>query len=226
MVRDVLSGGSGNDTLKGGLGNDRLEGGDGIDTADYSDTIVCGITVKGATGAVRVDLNVGTEQDTQGSGLDTLLGVENLTGTNFAAGDILAGNDGNNTLSGLDGNDRLVGRIGSDTLIGGKGNDIFDYNALSHSGPGAGVRDIIQDFVGNGVNTGDVIDLFDVDANGASAGNGTFTWIGSAVFSANATGQLRYSGGILQGSTDADTAAEFEIALTGSPGLHPSDIIL
>jgi hypothetical protein len=36
------------------------------------------------------------------------------------------------------------------------------------------------------------------------------------------TGQLRYSGGVLQGNMDFDGAAEIEIQLTGRPGLFVS----
>jgi len=226
---DILIGNGGNDTLNGGLGNDTLNGGVGIDTADYSNNVICGTTIPGATAGVRVDLNVAIAQNTIGSGLDTLVGIENITGTNFAAGDTLIGNAANNTLSGLAGNDTLRGGGGQDRLIGGLGNDTFDYNAATDSGPGAVARDIIVDFAGNGFGVGDVIDLRDVDANGVSAGNGTFTWIGSAAFSANATGQLRYSGNVLQGSTDADAAAEFEIVLLGVPNgalVAGNDILL
>jgi hypothetical protein len=37
---------------------------------------------------------------------------------------------------------------------------------------------------------------------------------------------LRYSGGVVQGSTDADTSAEFAILLTGAPALVAADIVL
>jgi hypothetical protein len=69
-----------------------------------------------------------------------------------------------------------------------------------------------------------VIDVSTIDANDLLAGNQVFTFIGSAAFTA--AGQLRYSGGVLQGSTNADTSAEFEIQLTGAPILVAADIIL
>jgi hypothetical protein len=62
-----------------------------------------------------------------------------------------------------------------------------------------------------------VINLSIIDANSLVAGNQTFTYIGSAAFTA--AGQLRYAGGILQGNTDADAAAELEIQLVGAPAL-------
>ncbi len=61
---------------------------------------------------------------------------------------------------------------------------------------------------------GDQIDLTDTDTNDLVAGNQAFIWGGS--FTA---GHLRYVGGVLQGNTDGDAAAEFEIQLVGAPAL-------
>ena len=75
-----------------------------------------------------------------------------------------------------------------------------------------------------------MIDLSTIDADVVAFGNQAFSYIGGAAFSANATAELRYSAGVLQGSTDADGAAEFEVRLTGAPGLSVggfgSDVIL
>ncbi len=100
---DMLNGGSGNDTLIGGVGDDQLNGGNGTDTAFYTDRTV-GVTVNLALVGV---------QNTVGAGLDTLVNMENLTGSNF--NDILIGNSGNNVLEGLAGNDVLNGGGGTDT---------------------------------------------------------------------------------------------------------------
>ncbi|MGC4096185.1 MAG: calcium-binding protein [Nitrospira sp.] len=210
---DTLRGGEGNDSLNGGTGNDYLDGGTGIDTASY-------IT---AAAGVTVNLGLAGAQNTGGAGLDTLVSIENLIGSNF--NDILTGNAGNNVLSGLAGNDtlnggngddQLAGEAGRDTLNGGSGNDLFKYNLTSDSPSGAG-RDLINGFAGTGAALGDQIDLTAIDANSLLAGNQAFSWIGSSAFTA--TGQLRYAGGILLGSTDADVAAEFEIQLVGAPAL-------
>ena len=92
---------------------------------------------------------------------------------------------------------------------------------------------MITDFVGNGIFVGDLIDVTTIDADTVGAGDQDFTFIGGAAFTPitiftpfGATAQLRYSGGVLQGSTDADAFAEFEIALTGAPALVSSDIVL
>ena len=114
---DTLLGGGGNDRLIGGAGNDRLDGGTGLDTADYST----------ATAGVEAILDVFFSQNTVGAGVDTLVSIENLIGSNFA--DRLEGDEGHNVLSGLRGNDLLVGGDGNDTLNGGDGTDLLfgDY---------------------------------------------------------------------------------------------------
>ncbi|MFM5949236.1 MAG: beta strand repeat-containing protein [Novosphingobium sp.] len=112
---DTLNGNGGNDTLIGGLGNDVLNGGTGTDTASYA----------GLATGVTVSLAFTTQQNTGGGGLDTLTGIENLTGT--SQNDALTGDAGNNVLIGGDGNDTLDGSAGNDTLNGGNGTDTASY---------------------------------------------------------------------------------------------------
>ena len=105
-----------------------LDGGAGNDTASYAN----------ATAAVTVNLATIGAQNTVGAGIDTLAGMENLTGSNFndtLTGDsnanVLAGGDGNDTLQGGDGNDVLIGGAGNDSLNGGAGVDTADYSSSS-----------------------------------------------------------------------------------------------
>jgi len=112
---NLLNGGAGNDTLDGGLGDDGLNGGTGIDTASYAK----------AASAVTVSLALGVPQDTLGAGVDTLIAIENVTGSNF--GDTLTGTAGANALLGGGGNDLLVGGLGNDMLDGGAGIDTISY---------------------------------------------------------------------------------------------------
>jgi len=98
--RDALIGSAGTDVLNGGEGNDTLDGGDGVDTASYF----------GAPSGVNVSLAAGTS--TGGQGADTLVRIENLTGSSFD--DVLTGDDGDNALNGMDGADDLRGLGGSD----------------------------------------------------------------------------------------------------------------
>src|SRR5262249_54756378 len=116
-----------------------------------------------------------------------------------------------------------------DVLIGGLGLDRFKLNFTTESPPGV-TRDVITDFDGKATALGDMIDLSVIDADISLPGNQQFHWIGGAAFSTNATAELRYANGILQGSTDSDAAAEFEIRLVGGPSLSVggpgSDIVL
>lgn len=237
--KDILYGGFGDDVLNGGAANDILDGGSGNDTATYAT----------ATTGVEVTLAVAGAQNTGGAGTDTLVSIENLVGSNFGdslTGDALAnmlnglsGNDtlngglGNDTLNGGSGNDTLNGGFGNDLLVGGFGRDVmtggagfdrFDFNAAGESVPGLFSRDVITDFTGNGILAGDVIDVSTMDANTLVVGNQAFTFIGAAAFTA--AGQLRYSGGMLQGNMDADMSSEFEVALAGAPSLTVFDLVL
>ncbi|MBV7569894.1 calcium-binding protein [Pseudomonas sp. PDM27] len=213
------TGNSLNNVIDAGAGNNVLNGGAGIDTLSYAY----------ATAAVTANLGLTTAQATGGSGSDTLLNFENLTGSNFhdkltgnALANTLTGGAGNDTLTGGAGNDLLIGGAGLDKLYGGTGADKFDFNVLSEMGLGATLRDVIGDFK---TSEGDKIDLSTLDANLATAANDAFSFIGSSAFSSNATGQVRFAGGILYGSTDADTAAEFEIQLLGVSNLQTADLI-
>ncbi|QFS45449.1 calcium-binding protein [Nostoc sphaeroides] len=151
-----------------------------------------------------------------GSGNDTI----NAGGT---GNDTIDGGSGNDTINGGRGNDILTGGTGTDRLTGGAGNDVFKFNSVLESQPGV-LRDAIADFVGNGNLPGDRIDLSTIDANSNIGGNQAFTYIGSSAFFA--VGQVRYSGGILQGNTAGNLSPEFEVQLTGTPQLVASDIIV
>ncbi len=105
---DVLTGTPFADTLEGGQGDDIIDGLGDQDTASYSS----------ASSGVTVDLRLqGIAQDTSGAGFDTLINIENLTGSDFD--DSLTGDDDDNTLRGNVGADTLSGNGGNDTLLGG-----------------------------------------------------------------------------------------------------------
>ena len=124
---DLFSSNQGNDTLVGGAGNDTLDGGQGTDTADYLS----------AQGDVRVNLSITGSQSVGASqGSDTLISIENLSGSRFndiligsADANMVAGHEGDDRISGLAGNDILKGGLGNDTLTGGLGNDTMDGGA-------------------------------------------------------------------------------------------------
>ncbi|MCX7257095.1 MAG: hypothetical protein NTZ64_10255 [Polaromonas sp.] len=218
-----LTGNSLGNTLYAGAGNNILNGAAGTDTVSY----------QYATAGVTVSLASTVTQATGGSGSDTLLNIERLTGSNYA--DTLTGNAGNNYLTGCTGNDALnggagndvlIGGLGADQLTGGTGADRFDFNTLTELGLTIATWDTITDFK---TSEGDKIDLLGVDANTALTGDQAFTFLGSvSTFTGDATGQLRFDEAtqILYGSTDADTDAEFAIFLAGVNSLASTDLVL
>jgi Ca2+-binding RTX toxin-like protein len=119
---DILNGGNGNDKLTGGAGDDIIDGGANTDTASYETTLIP-LGQQGVT--VSLLLN-GVAQNTKTAGLDTLTGIENVTGTTNG-NDTLTGDAGANVLKGLGGNDTLEGGAGGDTLDPGTGIDTVSY---------------------------------------------------------------------------------------------------
>lgn len=117
-----LEGGAGADTLIGAGGIDILTGGAGIDTADYS----------GATNSVVVSLAAGEASADGYGGTDTLVQIENITGSSHD--DTIIGNGIANVLNAGSGNDVVSGGAGSDTLDGGLGNDELRFDDLLGAG--------------------------------------------------------------------------------------------
>jgi Ca2+-binding RTX toxin-like protein len=106
-IGDNLAGDAGDDTLVGGSGNDLFDGGDGADTVDYN-AAQSGVALSLANSSPQ---NVGGNQ-----GLDTLVSIENLAGSE--QNDILSGSDADNVLTGAGGADALAGGAGNDKLYG------------------------------------------------------------------------------------------------------------
>jgi hypothetical protein len=121
---DRLEGGRGSDRLDGGAGDDTLDGGEGADVASYGSA---------PAGVIVSLLLQGAAQDTGGAGLDTLTGIESLTGSNFS--DMLTGDERANVLD---------GGVGGDTLRGGAGDDTYLVD---------NVRDVIVENPGEGADT-------------------------------------------------------------------------
>ncbi|WP_372572349.1 spondin domain-containing protein [Ruegeria jejuensis] len=125
---DVLEGGAGNDVLRGGGGSDVTDGGEGIDTADFQDIGT----------AVTADLSAGTAtyQGPNGEVADTLVNIENLTGS---------ANDDN--LTGDAGENLLAGGAGDDTISGGAGDDVIRGDAI---GDGEAITVTVTNTLGEG----------------------------------------------------------------------------
>ncbi|WP_206419732.1 FecR domain-containing protein, partial [Minwuia thermotolerans] len=205
---DNVEGGSGNDTLTGGAGNDRLDGnagndvlrgnagsdtligGEGSDTADFSAT-------SAGINATLSDGNA-TVADGQG-GTDSLTGIENLTGSNFA--DILTGDGNANVLSGGGSNDSLSGQGGDDILNGGAGNDTLDG--------------------GNGSDTlnGDSGDDLYIIGGGGGAGGADLSFGTLAVQSATVGDDIFLEGTFI--SVGISGAGSYGTANAAPAGFHP-----
>lgn len=183
------------------------------------------------TGGLLNNTLAGTPWDDK---LTAAFGNDTLNGNN--GDDVLTGSNpvvvfglpvgGNDTLNGGAGFDILSGLGGKDALTGGTDADTFVFASPAAAGNGAGTgsgtRDVITDFV-KGV---DKIDLSAIDANTGAAGTQSFTFIGTAAFSA--PGQIRYvqQGGtttIVEGNITGNGVAEFQIQLTGLHNLDASD---
>lgn len=128
---DRIFGYEANDTLAGGAGNDTLDGGIGSDTIDYGS----------ASAAITAELWRGSITNDGQGGVDTIAGIENLTGGGFA--DLIAGNTQGNVLIGQGGNDRIFSYEGNDTLVGGAGSDTLDggsgIDTIDHSNAVVGI---------------------------------------------------------------------------------------
>jgi Ca2+-binding RTX toxin-like protein len=226
---DFLHGEAGHDTLSGGTGEDWMAGGDGNDAyvADCEEDAIVELAGGGVDqvfasssaytlpdevenlnynsyGAFHGTGNALANIIYGGSAADTLEGL--------AGDDELRGGGGADSLAGADGADLLVGGAGADLLEGGAGADTFRVGAYE-SGTGASA-DSILDFVSGA----DLIDLSSIDADSGTAGDQAFAFIGAAAFSGTA-GELRYgfdgTDTWLQADTNGDSAADFEIMLTG-----------
>ena len=220
---DTLSSGGGNDTLVGGPGDDVLHafgGADEILAQGDDDLVFAG------TGA---DFVAG------GAGNDTLRGEGDddiLLGQGDA--DEIYGGDGHDTMNGGGGADLLVGQpgedvldgfVGVDTLRGGGDNDTYVFSDASHTGVGAGNRDVIGTW-GQGA---DRIDLSAIDADPSTAGDDAFAFLGGGGHT-GAGGTLRVyadaGSTIVAGDLDGDSLDDFQIQIVGTVSLTAADFIL
>lgn len=201
---NVLQGGAGDDVLRGYRGRDTLDGGAGSDTASYE--------YDGA--AVHVDLGITVAQNTRGSGIHKLVGIENLTGSTFD--DQLTGDAGANVLDGGKGADRLTG---------GGGADRFFFADGTASATRA-TADLVTDFTRA---QADRIDLSDLDTDPFDGRFVPYTFTGTQAFNGE-RGQLRYQYSGTEtwvtGDRDGDRDVDLFIRLSGRVALTAADFIL
>jgi Ca2+-binding RTX toxin-like protein len=238
---DSLSGRGGNDRLEGGAGDDRMTGGTGNDVfivGNAGDRVV--EAARGGRDLVLSSRDFNLAATPQVENL-TLTGSAAIDGTGNNLANLIIGNNAHNVLNGGGGNDILIGRGGSsaaffegDNLIGGAGADIFRYLSIADSPGDDGNQDDNIDF---SQAQNDRIDLRAIDANTLTAGNGSFTFIGTANFTA--PGQVRYLNvpnpfiddtlTIVLANVDADLAADFRvnfITVNGSTTMVAGDFML
>jgi Ca2+-binding RTX toxin-like protein len=191
--------------LTGNAGSNLINGGAGTDTASFAN----------ATAAVTVSLALATAQVTGGSGTDTLIGIENLTGSNY--NDRLTGTTGANSLNGLAGNDILDGGSGIDTMTGGDGSDIYyvrdsgdlvsETNAVAATGGSDTVYSYLSSYT-----------------LGTNVENGRILATGAANLTGNTLNNLLYAGAgnnLLNGSTGTDTVS-YVYGVSGTTGVTVS----
>lgn len=204
---NILYGDNGNDLLFSGPGNDVLDGGAGNNTVSY-ELASSGVTVSTA----QTD-----PQDTGGAGVDTLIDIQNLIGSNFD--DHLTGDYEANLINGGLGNDVLIGGLGNDTLTGGGGSDTFKWLAgdMGHDlvadfSIGADTLDLSKLLQGLGAGGDSLDDFLHFKVTGSGESAVSTIEIGSAqsidlagVDLANHYGVSAGAGGMVAGG--ADTAA-------------------
>ncbi len=133
---DALNSSSNNDVLFGGNGDDVLLGGAGADYIDGEGNTLVGDTVSFSNAGARITLTLvnggGTATGSGQGGGDTIVNVENITGSAFndiltgdANANTILGGAGNDTLNGGDGDDTINGQGGLDTINGGGGDDVL-----------------------------------------------------------------------------------------------------
>jgi Ca2+-binding RTX toxin-like protein len=200
-LNNKLFGNSGNSTLNGGAGNDSIWGASG------NDAIIAGAGNDFVSGDAGNDSIFGSE------GNDILLGGD--FGIFSKESDALYGGSGDDTLNGGNGDDRLSGDLGADRFV-------FDVTfEQAYLGARKSI-DVITDFK---VDQGDIIDLSSIDARTESTVNDSFDFIGSIPFY-HRSGQLRFSGGNLEGDINGDGISDFTIKLVGVLSISETSLIL
>ena len=242
---DIIFGNAGNDTLTGNAGDDILIGGPGDDTLNGGSHGSDGDTASyhDATAFVTVNLNITDGQIiSTDQGTDTLIGIENIIGSDFndiltgdAADNFLDGSDGDDTLTGNagddiliggDGNDTLDGGLGADKLDGGFGSDVYIYNSTAESSVGETNRDTIEFFDAGGDQPGTSVDTIQLSSAFTAAGSFVFLGDETNSFSGgsdNPEARFNSNTRILEIDADGDGIVDMEIELTNVDDVSLND---
>jgi len=119
---NVLEGRDGDDTLYGAGGEDTLDGGGGVDRVDYTN----------AGNRVVVDLENNETTDDGDFSRDTLISIENVTGSTYD--DDITGSSGVNVINAGEGDDDIRATLNADYTDGGDGDDTIDFSDLDAFG--------------------------------------------------------------------------------------------
>ncbi len=227
---NVLDGGQGNDTFIGGSGADILRGGMGDhDVVAYDSA---NEKVGDQFNGIRANLSTGVVLGADEGTGDSLTGVEDVSGSQFA--DLMIGNELANTLSGkaggdvIDsgaGNDVIRGGSGVDTLRGNTGADILSGGADAdtfifgfNDSPASG-SDQITDF---SQSQGDKLHINEIDSDTLVEGNQDYSeasLIGTQQFALSfntTTEQLTWAAQIRYQFDTATSVTHVELLAAGS----------
>ena len=151
----------------------------------------------------------------------TLFNDANLEALLLSGNDTLTG-----SLMGTFGENDLYGGGGKDIFSGGDGADDFEFRFASDSRKGAAHRDVILDFSRS---ENDRIDLSEFDAKRNVPGDQHFKFIGKQDFH-DRPGELHYVKHknflLVEGDTNGDGRADFQIQVNGIGKLTADDFIL
>jgi len=230
---DSILGGDGDDVISGGAGADVLDGGAGNDTYIAGEGTAISLTLNGSTAA--------TVTITGGTGNDSIINFENVTGTSGAdsitgdtAANVLDGAAGNDTITGGAGNDNIVGGAGADVLDGGAGNDNITGGAGADTLTGgsgndtfvfaSGVTDTVAaaasiagvDLLGDSTLNAATADLIDLTVAVANVGTAVTGSVSTATFVADLNSLLNVGSGA--GFNTATTGTITAAVVTANAG--------
>ncbi len=211
----------GDDTVRAGAGDDIIYGNSGKDEifGEAGDDVLYG-----GFGSDRVLGGYGDDVMNGGDGGDRMRGEQGADTLNGEGGrDFLFGGYGRDILNGGNGSDFLYGGAGRDVLNGGvdTDQDTFVFREMQDSFNSA-ARDIVVGFV-SGV---DKIDLAQLDANSAVAGNQAFTFGGA--FADNNAVWFAVSGSalVVRADVNGDAVADFSVRIDNASTMLASDFLL
>ncbi|MCT4556193.1 MAG: hypothetical protein N4A53_16045 [Pelagimonas sp.] len=143
---DTISGLAGDDTLIGGLGDDTLTGGTGSDTVVINANRADVTVTAQAGGALQIVSSDGTDL------LDEVAFVQfndqTVSFSSLQPGQVLDGDNGDNTLNGAAGDDTINGGRGNDQIEGGDGADSISAGVGDDTAQGDGGNDVVKGGIG------------------------------------------------------------------------------